>query len=119
MATPASFQGMSSSVLPSQEREVLVAKQAAMSGHGQEVRLALTRLPPSVTDSIMAEYREPAPATLQALTEAIALREQVIESVEQGRNLDIDWASGGGSGGRHINEKNLGADDPWNEAPSF
>ena len=116
MAVPASFQGMSSSVLPSQEREVLIAKQAAMSQHGQEARLALNRLPPSVVDSIMAHYREPDSETLNALAEAIAVREQVIESVEHGQNLDIAWLSG--ERPRSMSESELGNSDGWNDGPS-
>ena len=116
MAVPASFQGMSSSVLPSQEREVLIAKQAAMSRHGHEARLALDRLPPSVVDSIMAHYREPDQDTMNALAEAIAVREQVIESVENGQNLDIAWLSG--ERPRSINETGLSGSDSWNDGPS-
>lgn len=46
MTSPASFQSMSSSVLPSQEREVLIAKQSALATHGQQTRIALSKLPP-------------------------------------------------------------------------
>ena len=120
MALPASFQSMTSSVLPSQEREVLIAKQAALANHGQETRLALNRLPPSVVDEMMASYREPSPQTLDALAVAIAEREQVIESAEKGQNLDMEWLSSNGVAlGRHMDETGLGADDPWNDGPSI
>ena len=113
MAVPAAFHGMSSHVLPSQEREVLVAKQAALHNHGQETRLALNSLPPSVVDSIMAHYREPQPETLDALAEAIAVREQVIEAAQKGQNLDMRWLE---SAERvpGMDTKSLEDGDAWN-----
>lgn len=119
MTLPASFQSMTSSILPSQEREVLISKQAALAGHGHDTRMALNRLPPSVVDELMAEYRAPSPETLDGLSVAIAERERIIESAEKGQNLDMEWLSGGANARRHMDEHGLSANDEWNEGPSI
>lgn len=118
MATPASFQSMASSILPSQEREVLVAKQSALHVHGQETRCALSRLPPSVADSLMGEYRPHAPQVLDEVAEAIAGRERILDSAQKGQNLDMDWLQQGAGTLRRMDEAGLGVDDPWNGGPA-
>lgn len=118
MSHPASFQAMSSSVLPSQEREVLIAKQSAMSNHGQQTRAALSKLPPSVVDTLLMEYKAPNRDTLDEVFVAVAERERIIESAEKGQGLDVEWLQGGQDTRRKMDEVGLGADDPWNEGPS-
>lgn len=118
MAIPASFQSMTSSVLPSQEREVLIAKQSALHVHGQETRSALNKLPPSVVESLMGEYQAHAPEVLDGVAVAIAERERIIESAQKGQNLDMDWLQQGADTRRSMDESGLGADDPWNAGAS-
>lgn len=118
MAVPASFQPMTSSILPSQEREVLIAKQSALHAHGQETRNALNRLPPSAVDSLMGEYRPHAPQALDEVAAAIAGRERIFESAQKGQNLDADWLQQGAATQRGVQEADWGADDPWNGAPA-
>lgn len=118
MAVPASFQSMASSVLPSQEREVLIARQSALHVHGQETRNALNRLPPSAVDALMGEYRPHAPQVLDEVASAIAGRERILESAQKGQNLDADWLQQGNATLRGMQEDGLGADDPWNGAPA-
>lgn len=119
MTLPASFQSMTSSVLPSQEREVLISKQAALAGHGHDTRMALNRLPPSVVDELMADYRAPSPEALDGLALAIAEREHIIEAAEKGQNLDMEWLSGGADARRRMDEHGLSSGDEWNEGPSI
>ena len=118
MALPASFQSMASSILPSQEREVLIAKQSALHLHGQETRSVLKQLPPSVVDSLMGEYRQPAPQVLAEVATAIAGREHIFEFAQKGQNLDVDWFQQGAGTLRQVQEAGLGADDPWNAGPA-
>lgn len=119
MTSPASFQSMSSSVLPSQEREVLIAKQSALSTHGQQTRIALSKLPPSVVDTLMADYKAPNREALDGVFVAMAERERIIESAEKGQNLDVEWLQSGADTRRRMDEAGLGADDPWNSSPSI
>ena len=113
--TPESFQPMSSSVLPSQAFEVTIAKQASLSAHGQQTRAALSKRPPSVVDTLLADYKAPSDETLNSVFIAMAEREHVIESAEKGQNLDVEWLrNGGGVTQSKMNEVGLGADDPWN-----
>lgn len=119
MTSPASFQSMSSSVLPSQEREVLIAKQSALANHGQQTRIALSKLPPSVVDTLMADYKAPNRDALDEVFVAVAERERIIESAEKGQNLDVEWLQSGTEARRRMDEAGLGANDPWNDGPSI
>lgn len=119
MPSPASFQSFSSSILPSQEREVLIAKQSALANHGQQTRIALNKLPPSIVDTLVGDYKAPTNEALGVVFVAMAEREHVIESAEQGRNLDVQWLQEGASSQKNMNELGLGQNDPWNEAPSI
>ena len=117
--SPASFQAMSSSVLPSQEREILISKQSALSAHGQQTRAALNKLPPPVVDSLLADYKAPSNETLDGVFVAMAERERIIESAEKGQNLDVEWLKKGAATSRQMDEIGLGTNDPWNEGPSI
>ena len=119
MTSPASFQSMSSSVLPSQEREVLIAKQSALATHGQQTRIALSKLPPPVVDTLMTDYKAPNQDALDGVFVAMAERERIIESAEKGQNLDVEWLQSGADTRRRMDEAGLGADDPWNSSPSI
>lgn len=112
--TPASFQSMSSSVLPSQEREVLIAKQSALSVHGQQTRAALNKLPPPVVDSLLADYKAPSEGTLKEVFVAMAERERIIDSAEKGQNLDVEWLKEGQGTRSKMDQMGLGNNDPWN-----
>jgi len=115
MAVPASFQSLTSSVLPSQEREVLIAKQAALGNYSHQTRSALGKLPSPAVDALLAEYKAPSGQTMDSVFLAIAQRERIIESAEKGQNLDVEWLNQGNSTRRHMDEVGLGADDSWNE----
>lgn len=119
MTHPTAFRGMSSSVLPSQDYEVLIAKQSAMTNHGQQTRACLSKLPPSVVDELLVEYKIPNREALDSLSVAMAERERIIESAEKGQNLDIEWLQNGGGTLRQMDEAGLGASDSWNEGPSI
>lgn len=119
MTTPASFQSMSSSVLPSQEREVLIAKQSALINHGQQTRVALSKLPPSVVDTLMADYKAPTRDTLDEVFVAMAERERIIETAEKGQNLDVEWLQNSTETRRRMDEVGLSAKDSWNDGPSI
>jgi hypothetical protein len=114
MPSAQQFQGMLASVVQSQDQEVILGKQAVLSEHGREVRAAISAFPPEVSRALMSEYREPSPQLVNGIESAIMSRELAIENAEKGVGLDQEWASGGGSG-RHLNENDAGAVDPWNE----
>lgn len=113
-AQPAEFQGMISSVIQSQDTEVILGKQPILSDYGREVRTALSALPPEVSRGLMNEYREPGPQLVAEMEGAIMSRELAIENVTQEIGLDQQWLAGGGSG-RHISESSLSGKDEWNE----
>jgi hypothetical protein len=119
MTLHSSFQGLSSSVMPSQDHEVLIAKQSALSSHGQQTRILLSKLPPSVVDTLVADYKAPNRAALDSVFTAIAEREQIIDSAQKGKNLDVEWLQAGAETSRRMDEIGLGSDDPWNSAPSI
>lgn len=119
MTTPASFQSMSASILPSQEGETLIAKQSVLAGHGQQTRAAISKLPPDVADELLGQYKAPSKETLDSVFVAMAEREHVIESAEKGANLDVQWLQSGNESQRRMEERGVGADDPWNSGPSI
>lgn len=107
------FQGLLSSVIPSQDSEVIIGKQPVLAEHSREVRTALNAMPPDVSRAIIAEYAPPSPTTIASMENAIISRELAIENAGQEQNLDQQWLAEGGQG-RGKDERNVGADDPWN-----
>lgn len=107
------FVSVISSVVPSQEVEVIVGKQPILAVYGQEVRAALGALPPEVSRALTGEYREPSAALLQAVEGALIARELAHEGAAREADLDREWLASGGSG-RSLEEGALGADDSWN-----
>jgi hypothetical protein len=113
MPSAEQFQGLLSSVIPSQDSEVIIGKQPVLSEHSREVRTALNAMPPDVSRGIIAEYSSPAPAMIASMENAIISRELAIENAGQEQNLDQQWLADGGKA-RGTDENNAGADDPWN-----
>ena len=109
----ANFVSVISSVVPSQEAEVIVGKQPILVIYGQEVRTALGALPPEVSHALTGEYQEPSAALLQAVEGALIARELAHEGAAREADLDREWLAGGGSG-RGLEEDALGAEDSWN-----
>lgn len=114
MPTANQFQGMLSSVIQSQDAEVIIGKQPVLADHGREVRAVISAMPPEVSRSLMSEYREPSPQLVSNIEGAILLREHAIENAEKGVSLDQEWAAGNGPG-RSLSEQSIGEVDPWNE----
>lgn len=112
-----SFQGMLSSVLESQDSEVILGKQPILSDYGREVRAALNALPPEVSRGLMNEYRTPTPQLVSAVENSIMSRELAIENAEQGVNLDQNWLASAQP--RGMSETALSAEDEWNVDPNM
>lgn len=119
MAIPAAFNPMSATVLPSQEKEILVARQSALRNQGNHVRAAMSKLPPSVVDSILHEYKSPNEQTLQEVFVAVAENEHILDSARKGQNLDLEWLQNGGQTMRRMDEVGLSENDSWNDGPSI
>jgi hypothetical protein len=117
-ANAAQFEGMLSSVIQSQDAEVILGKQPIFAEYGREVRSAVNALPPEVSRSLLNEYREPAAQLVSSIEEAIISRELAIENATQEAGLDQQWLAGGGAG-RKINEADLSAEDSWNQEPGM
>lgn len=113
MALAHDFQSFTASVLPSQDFEVILRKQAPLAEHGREVRLALSQMPPEVTKELLGDYGAPKPEVVAAIEATVITRELSIENAAQEVNLDKEWLSGGGMG-RRMDEVGLSADDSWN-----
>ncbi len=113
MALAQEFQSFTASVLPTQDFEVILRKQAPLADHGREVRLALTQMPPEVTRELLGEYGMPKPAMVAAIESTVITRELSIENAAQEVNLDKEWLAGGGLA-RRMDEVGLSADDEWN-----
>jgi hypothetical protein len=112
MALAQQFQSMTASVFPSQNEEVVIAKQPVLADYGREVRSAINQLPPEVSRNLLAEYREPQPQLVAQLEEAIITRELAIENAAQGINLDQQWLQGANA--RRMDEVGISAGDEWN-----
>lgn len=112
-ASDTNFIGMISSVVPSQEAEVIVGKQPILAIYGQEVRTALGALPPEISRLLTGDYREPSAALLQAVEGALIARELAQEGAAREADLDREWLASSGSG-RGLEEGALGAEDSWN-----
>lgn len=117
-ANAAQFEGMLSSVIQSQDAEIILGKQPIFAEYGREVRAAVNALPPEVSRSLLNEYREPAAQLVSSIEEAIISRELAIENASQEVGLDQQWLAGGGNG-RKISESELSAPDSWNEEPEM
>jgi len=107
------FQSFTASVFPSQEVEVTLAKQPALSAHGREVRLALSQMPPEVTRDLLSTYAMPSPETVAAMESTIMQRELSIDNASKEVNLDKEWLAGGAMN-RRMDEVGLGSEDEWN-----
>lgn len=112
MATAADFKSLGISVFSSQDREIILGKQAVLADHGSSVREAINKLPPEVSKALLAEYGMPGPAVIEGVKDTILLREFAIENAEKGTNLDHEWASGGVQ--RRMDEVGLSENDSWN-----
>lgn len=119
MNNPASFSGLSSSILPSQEFEARIAKQSALYEHGQQTLHVLSRLPQNTVNELIADYKAPSPQALDAVSVSIAEREHIIESAQKGQNLDMDWISNSPDAMRRMDEAGLSLGDSWNEGQSI
>ncbi len=113
MALAQDFQGFTASVLPSQDAEVRLRKQAALSAHSNEIRLALTQMPPEVSQELLGEYAPPKLEMVAAIEATVITRELSIENASQEVNLDKEWLSGGGMS-RRMDEVGLSEEDGWN-----
>lgn len=107
------FQGLTASVLPTQDFEVILRKQAPLADHGREVRLVLTQMPPEITRDLLGEYGAPKPEMVAAIEATVITRELSIDNAAQEVNLDKEWLTGGGMS-RRMDEVGLSADDSWN-----
>jgi len=107
------FQSLTASVLPSQDFEVILRKQAPLAEHGREVRLALTQMPPEVTRELLGDYGSPKAETVAAIEATVITRELSIDNAAQEVNLDKDWLADAGMA-RRMDEVGLSADDGWN-----
>lgn len=112
MASAHQFQSVTASVFPSQEAEIVIAKQPVLADYGREVRSALNQLPPEVSRNLLGEYREPQPQIVAQLEEAIMSRELSIENAAQETTLDQQWLQSANA--RRMDEVALGNDDEWN-----
>jgi len=112
MASAQQFQSVTASVFPSQSAETVIAKQPVLADYGREVRSAINQLPPEVSRSLLAAYREPQPQLIAQMEAAIINRELAIESAAQEANLDKQWLQGANA--RRMDEARLSAEDEWN-----
>jgi hypothetical protein len=112
-ASDCNFVSMISSVVPSQESEVILGKQPILAIYGQEVRNALGALPPEISRALTSEYREPSAGLLQGVERVLIARELAPDGAAQEASLDREWLANGGSG-RGLEEGALSAEDSWN-----
>lgn len=112
MIAAQNFQSFTASVFPSQESEVLIAKQPVLADYGRELRSAINQLPPEVSRSLLSEYGEPGAELLTSIEDAVILREFSIERAAQEIDLDQEWLQGVSP--RHYDEASVGAEDLWN-----
>jgi hypothetical protein len=114
MALAQDFQGFTASVLPSQEAEVRLRKQAALSAHSNDVRLTLTQMPPEVTQELLGPYGPPKLEMVAAIEATVITRELSIENAAQEVNLDKEWLAGADHLKRRMDEVGLSEEDGWN-----
>jgi hypothetical protein len=112
MLTTDQFKPMLSTVLASQDAEVILGRQSAVAEYGREVRAALSVLPPEVSHGLLAEYRKPSPQLLNQIGETILLRETANDQAKK-QTLDQEWLSGDGTGRKMLDN---GVGDPWNSS---
>lgn len=112
MASAQEFQSVGASIFPSQDAEIVIAKQPVLAEYGREVRSAISQLPPEVSRNLLAEYREPQPQLVAQMEGAIMTRELAIENAAQEVNLDQKWLTGETT--RRMDEVGLSSDDDWN-----
>lgn len=112
MALAQEFKSVVASVFPSQDAEVVIAKQPVLVEYGREVRSAISQLPPEVSRNLLSEYREPQSTLVAQTEEAIMTRELAIENAGQEVNLDQQWLTGANN--RRMDEVGLSSDDGWN-----
>lgn len=113
MTSAQDFQSFTASVFPSQESEVVIAKQPVLADYGRELRSAINQLPPEVSRSLLSEYGEPSSALITSIEDAVIMREFAIENSAQESNLDQEWLKGVPAR-EHIDEQNIGEEDLWN-----
>lgn len=113
MTTANQFQAFTASVFPSHDTEIVIAKQAALSEHGREVRSAVNQLPSEVSRALLGDYKELSPQMIAAAEAAIMTRELSIENAENEVGLDQSWLQSATT--RRMDEVGLSSDDDWNE----
>ena len=109
----ADFEPALSAVVVSADTEITGLRQSALAEYGEGVRSMLRLLPRPAVEGVISEYGAAPPSVLEGLQTAVAMRERLIESVEEGANLDQTWLAGAGAG-RAIDEDEIGNKDPWN-----
>jgi hypothetical protein len=111
--TPDQVQGFIATIYESPEVEPLqISREPILADFAREVRLALNQFPPEITRELLATYGRPSPELIERMADVVAAREQVMENIAQGTNLDSQWLRG--ENGRGMDERNIGADDDWN-----
>ena len=103
-----------SAVFASQDREIILGKQAVLANVGREVRGALNELSGDIANDLVSAYKPASPQLVSAIENSILAREFSIENMESGATLDNGWANGDEGLNRRMDEAGLGADDPWN-----
>jgi hypothetical protein len=115
MALAEQFESLTASVLPSQDFEVTLRKQATLDDHRREVRVLISQMTPETTLALLGEYGPPTLETVAAIETTFIQRELAIENAAQEVNLDKDWLTGNGNlAARRMSEVGLSADDDWN-----
>lgn len=111
MLAPQLFRPFGASVLPSQEAEVIIQKQAALNGVGREVRALISKMPPEVSQGLLSEYGQIKPALLKQMEVAIVERELALEIDENA--LDKGYFEAAAPQARRMDEVGLAGDDNW------
>ncbi len=113
MLAPSDFKGVIQPIFTSSGRESLASRQSSLREYSNDIKAALSILPPDVVSGVFKEYTTPTPDILNNVMNAMLTKEFVLENAAQGNNIDKTWLDSGEKP-RKIDESNLSSEDEWN-----
>ncbi len=113
MLSASDFKGVIQPIYTSCGRETLASRQSSLREYSNDVKAALSILPPDVVSGVFKEYTIPTPEILNNVMNAMLTKEFVLENAAQGNNIDKTWLESGDRP-RKIDESNLSSNDEWN-----
>lgn len=114
MTSMATFKPLGASIFPTQDFEVIAAKQPVLASMGACVRSVLAQMEPELNNRLLAEYGDPQPDVVRSLEASLIQRELSLDVDEN----ELDMAYFNGATSRRMSEVGLSASDEW-DSPSI